>query len=221
MKYRSILQVKLYYLIFLLFQDWGKTRIIGGCSSIGGLCWWPSVRQARLSRLRVAGDSPVQHAVLRPVSRHVGPRGDALHHVSRKVNIFENEIFCWEDFLFYIHCRYPFHGAEHSGLFAKIRRGQFTLPDNLSSRAKCLIKCLLRKDPSERITTEDVLVHPWLLGSHRERGVHRRSPGLDNTDHAVPVWSQDTSTSNQHLPSTGHTALSDMTRQTSEQQNSR
>ena len=86
-------------------------------------------------------------------------------------------------------CRYPFHGAEHSGLFAKIRRGQFNLPDNLSSRAKCLIKCLLRKDPSERITTEDVLVHPWLLGSHRERGVHRRSPGLDNPEHAVPVWS--------------------------------
>jgi len=85
--------------------------------------------------------------------------------------------------------RYPFHGAEHSGLFAKIRRGQFNLPDNLSSRAKCLIKCLLRKDPSERITTEDVLVHPWLLGSHRERGVHRRSPGLDNPEHAVPVWS--------------------------------
>ena len=86
-------------------------------------------------------------------------------------------------------CRYPFHGAEHSGLFAKIRRGQFNLPDNFSSRAKCLIKCLLRKDPSERITTEDVLVHPWLLGSHRERGVHRRSPGLDNPEHAVPVWS--------------------------------
>jgi len=86
--------------------------------------------------------------------------------------------------------RYPFHGAEHSGLFAKIRRGQFNLPDNLSSRAKCLIKCLLRKDPSERITTEDVLVHPWLLGSHRERGVHRRSPGLDNPEAAVPVWSE-------------------------------
>jgi len=116
--------------------------------------------------------------------------------------------------------RYPFHGAEHSGLFAKIRRGQFTLPDNLSSRAKCLIKCLLRKDPSERITTEDVLVHPWLLGSHRERGVHRRSPGLDNTDHAVPVWSLEPSNSNPHCP-TGHTTFSDVSRQTSDQQNSR
>jgi len=115
--------------------------------------------------------------------------------------------------------RYPFHGAEHTGLFAKIRRGQFTLPDNLSSRAKCLIKCLLRKEPSERITTEDVLVHPWLLGSHRERGVHRRSPGLENSDHAVPVWNPESS-SNQSF-NNGHSAFSEITRQPSDQHNSR
>jgi len=85
--------------------------------------------------------------------------------------------------------RYPFHGAEHSGLFAKIRRGQFSLPDSLSSRAKCLIKCLLRKEPGERISTEDVLVHPWLVGSHRERGGGtRRSPHSDTSDQAVPVF---------------------------------
>lgn len=108
--------------------------------------------------------------------------------------------------------RYPFHGAEHSGLFAKIRRGQFTLPDNLSSRAKCLIKCLLRKDPSERITTEDVLVHPWLLGSHRERGVHRRSPGADNSDHAVPVWNPEPSSSNQSF-NNGLSTFSETSRQ--------
>jgi len=85
--------------------------------------------------------------------------------------------------------RYPFHGAEHSGLFAKIRRGQFSLPDSLSSRAKCLIKCLLRKEPSERISTEDVLVHPWLVGSHRERGGGtRKSPHSDSGDQAVPTF---------------------------------
>eukprot|EP00088_Acartia_fossae_P016254 TRINITY_DN19098_c0_g1_i1.p1 TRINITY_DN19098_c0_g1~~TRINITY_DN19098_c0_g1_i1.p1 ORF type:complete len:592 (-),score=137.63 TRINITY_DN19098_c0_g1_i1:82-1857(-) len=68
--------------------------------------------------------------------------------------------------------RYPFHGAEHSGLFAKIRRGQFSLPDHLSSRAKCLIRCLLRREPEERLTTDDVLVHPWLTHtSSRERGL--------------------------------------------------
>lgn len=84
--------------------------------------------------------------------------------------------------------RYPFHGAEHSGLFAKIRRGQFSLPDHLSSRAKCLIRCLLKREPEERLTTEDVLVHPWLTGTHRERsGASRqRPPHIDTTDHCVP-----------------------------------
>lgn len=86
--------------------------------------------------------------------------------------------------------RYPFHGAEHSGLFAKIRRGQFSLPESLSSRAKCLIRSLLRKEPGERITTEDVLVHPWLVGSHRERGGGaRRSPHSEaGGDQAVPSF---------------------------------
>ena len=81
--------------------------------------------------------------------------------------------------------RYPFHGAEHSGLFAKIRRGQFNLPESLSSRAKCLIRSLLKKDPEDRLTTEDVLIHPWLTAvSHRERGSQRRAP--DTSDHCVP-----------------------------------
>lgn len=90
--------------------------------------------------------------------------------------------------------RYPFHGAEHSGLFAKIRRGQFSLPDNLSSRARCLIKCLLRKEPEERLTTEDVLAHPWLSGpTSRERGSVRRPPPHDTAaaaDQAVPEYKQ-------------------------------
>ena len=67
-------------------------------------------------------------------------------------------------------CRYPFHGQEHSGLFAKIRRGHFSLPESLSSRAKCLIRCLLRKEPEDRLDTDEVLNHPWLTHqSSRER----------------------------------------------------
>ncbi len=99
-------------------------------------------------------------------------------------------------------CRYPFHGAEHSGLFAKIRKGQFSLPDSLSSRAKCLIRSLLRKEPSERLTTEDVLLHPWLTGPQRDSSAavsrssgSRRTGGsgpaaatADTADHVVPEF---------------------------------
>ncbi|XP_015928328.1 tribbles homolog 2 [Parasteatoda tepidariorum] len=57
--------------------------------------------------------------------------------------------------------RYPFHDTEPSGLFSKIRRGCYIVPEHLSSKAKCLIRSLLRMDPSERLTAEEVLDHPW------------------------------------------------------------
>lgn len=69
----------------------------------------------------------------------------------------------------FLHCfRYPFNDMEHSQLFAKISRGHFTIPDCLSSRARCLIRSLLRRDPSERITSEDILFHPWLSREERD-----------------------------------------------------
>lgn len=57
--------------------------------------------------------------------------------------------------------RYPFHDTDASALFAKIRRGQFLVPDNLSSRAKCLIRSLLRRHPGQRLSAAEILDHPW------------------------------------------------------------
>ncbi|XP_017769993.1 PREDICTED: tribbles homolog 2 [Nicrophorus vespilloides] len=64
--------------------------------------------------------------------------------------------------------RYPFNDSEHASLFAKISRGHFVIPDCLSSRAKCLIRSLLRREPSERITSEDIFYHPWLAKEERD-----------------------------------------------------
>lgn len=58
--------------------------------------------------------------------------------------------------------RYPFHDAEPSALFSKIRRGQYILPPSLSSTAKCLLKSVLRQEPDLRLSAEEVLCHPWL-----------------------------------------------------------
>ncbi|XP_067164073.1 LOW QUALITY PROTEIN: tribbles homolog 3 [Apteryx mantelli] len=56
--------------------------------------------------------------------------------------------------------RYPFQGAEPTLLFSKIRHGVFSMPEGLSSRARCLLRCLLRRDPAERLTARGVLLHP-------------------------------------------------------------
>lgn len=61
--------------------------------------------------------------------------------------------------------RYPFHDSDPSALFGKIRRGQFSVPPVLSPKARCLIKNLLRRDPLERLSADQILKHPWFTDS--------------------------------------------------------
>ncbi|XP_054161044.1 tribbles homolog 2-like [Oppia nitens] len=70
--------------------------------------------------------------------------------------------------------RYPFHDVNPSLLFSKIRRGTYVLPDSLSSAAKCLIRSLLRLEPNERLTAEDILSHRWFR-SYRSNHHYRHS----------------------------------------------
>uniref|UniRef100_T1JD19 Protein kinase domain-containing protein n=1 Tax=Strigamia maritima TaxID=126957 RepID=T1JD19_STRMM len=58
--------------------------------------------------------------------------------------------------------RYPFHDNDPNVLFTKIRRGHFVVPEWLSSKARCMIRGLLRQNPDERLTASDILLHPWL-----------------------------------------------------------
>lgn len=57
--------------------------------------------------------------------------------------------------------RYAFQDSGPFGLFTKIIRGHFTVPDFVSSRARCLIRNLLRRDPQQRLEAGDILQHPW------------------------------------------------------------
>nr|XP_054754124.1 tribbles homolog 2-like [Lytechinus pictus] len=57
--------------------------------------------------------------------------------------------------------RYPFHDSDPVSLFTKIRLGQYNVPDSLSTQAKSMIYSLMRVSPTERLTAEEVLEHPW------------------------------------------------------------
>lgn len=92
--------------------------------------------------------------------------------------------------------RYPFNDSEHASLFAKISRGQFTVPDCLSSKARCMIRALLRREPEERIASEDVLYHPWLQHDDSRDQltyVSRSNPSANMDDQCVPEWFDPTS----------------------------
>lgn len=77
--------------------------------------------------------------------------------------------------------RYPFNDSEHAHLFAKISRGHFHVPECLSSKARCVIRALLRRHPEERITSEDLLHHPWLTKENFRESVRSCS------DQTVPM----------------------------------
>lgn len=77
-------------------------------------------------------------------------------------------------------CRYPFSDLDHTNLFMKISRGNFSIPDSVSIKAKCLIRNLMRREPKERISSEDVLLHPWVIQDDEKPEVSKR------TDQVVP-----------------------------------
>ncbi|XP_068171722.1 tribbles homolog 3 [Antennarius striatus] len=93
--------------------------------------------------------------------------------------------------------QYPFQDTQPAALFAKIRRGVFCLPDWLSQQAKCLIGCMLRKSPAERLEVSELLMHPWLTNPcrphHNRSKTHSHAPIAlrgkhEDGDQVVPTW---------------------------------
>lgn len=62
------------------------------------------------------------------------------------------------------------------------------MPECLSSKARCIIRALLRRDPEERITSEDILYHPWLKQEDDYREVISSKTSSTNDDQCVPEW---------------------------------
>ncbi|XP_004631011.1 tribbles homolog 3 [Octodon degus] len=79
---------------------------------------------------------------------------------------------------------YPFQDSEPTLLFGKIRRGAFELPAGLSAPARCLVRCLLRREPAERLTASGILLHPWLQEDPVPLALSRSH--LRDTDQVVP-----------------------------------
>ncbi|KAL0234084.1 hypothetical protein PCE1_001122 [Barthelona sp. PCE] len=67
--------------------------------------------------------------------------------------------------LLYAMCvgRLPFDDNNVHMLFVHIRRGQFDLPDTLSTELQDLIRRMLIVDPSRRIGIEEIKRHPWFM----------------------------------------------------------
>ncbi|XP_020352515.2 tribbles homolog 2-like isoform X2 [Oncorhynchus kisutch] len=82
--------------------------------------------------------------------------------------------------------RYPFHDVEPGSLFSKIRRGHFSIPETLTPKAKCLIRSILRREPAERLTSREILEHPWFLSSGAAGGAVVQGRGEREQEQTVP-----------------------------------
>lgn len=66
--------------------------------------------------------------------------------------------------------RYPFHDNNPSVVFLKIRRGVYTIPEDISYQACSLILSLIKVNPEHRLKAEDALGHRWFNGPVSENG---------------------------------------------------
>ena len=61
---------------------------------------------------------------------------------------------------------HPFQDTDASQVVDKIRRGVYTVPDSVSSQARCLVRSLLRTEPAERLSVFEAVKHPWFALDH-------------------------------------------------------
>jgi tribbles-like protein len=81
--------------------------------------------------------------------------------------------------------QYPFHDTVASQLFGKIRRGHYVVPDSVSAPARCLVRSLLRTEPSERLTVVETCRHPWFRQAQKCRSHAGGSMSLSSTVSSV------------------------------------
>jgi len=60
---------------------------------------------------------------------------------------------------------FPFKAPTNGELYNKITSGQYQIPDNLSSDVKSLIKRMLRMNPHERPSAQEILNDKWITGA--------------------------------------------------------
>ncbi|XP_055342807.1 calcium/calmodulin-dependent protein kinase type 1-like isoform X2 [Paramacrobiotus metropolitanus] len=94
-------------------------------------------------------------------------------------------------------CGYPpFYDENDANLFAQIMKGEYEFDspywDDISEAAKDFIRHLMCVDPSERITCEEALSHPWISGNEAgTKNIHGRiSEQLRKNFAAKTKWRQ-------------------------------
>ncbi|KIM83127.1 hypothetical protein PILCRDRAFT_819894 [Piloderma croceum F 1598] len=85
--------------------------------------------------------------------------------------------------------RLPFDDEDLVTLLNKVKLGAFEIPDAIDPLAKDLIRKMLQKDVSKRITIPDIQVHPFYR-SQAPKLVDRKMPNLDEIARPISINSE-------------------------------
>nr|CAD2163282.1 unnamed protein product [Meloidogyne enterolobii] len=81
-----------------------------------------------------------------------------MHH-DEKVDYWSVGVLCYE----FLTGKPPFETEEQKHTYKRITNVEYVFPRHVSKGAMDLISRLLRKDPNQRMTFEQLLKHPWIL----------------------------------------------------------
>lgn len=62
-----------------------------------------------------------------------------------------------------LHGNFPFKGMDDKDLYRRIGKGRFDMNESLSKECKTLLNGILKVNPSERATTNQILQNPWFF----------------------------------------------------------
>ena len=75
-----------------------------------------------------------------------------------KVDLWSLGVLCYE----FLVGKPPFLAEESSATYRRIAKVDLHFPDSVSALARDFISHLLQYNPSDRMTLEEALAHPWL-----------------------------------------------------------
>ncbi|XP_060528996.1 serine/threonine-protein kinase STK11 isoform X2 [Cylas formicarius] len=78
--------------------------------------------------------------------------------------------------------KYPFEGDNIYRLFENIGRGEFTIPGEIEDPLRHLLFEMLKKDPQERYTLQQIRQHPWFIRKPPTIGYEVPIPPLKNDE---------------------------------------
>jgi len=151
--------------LFKNVQD-GSRKDSDDNRSVVGCGFSESLMKERLKAFAESGD--LNKDRLRGTVGYMSPELILMGHTSKATDVFAAGVV-----LYILLCgRPPFHSKSNREVLEKTARGTFFITggewDAISEEAKDLVKRMLVSNPDSRITTGQILSHPWLAGLDAE-----------------------------------------------------